>query len=44
MTKLEQLLHRFCPNGVEYKKISEITDYEQPTRYIVKNTDYCVHR
>ena len=40
MTKLEQLLHRFCPNGVEYKKISEITDYEQPTRYIVKNTDY----
>lgn len=40
MTKLEQLIQTLCPDGVEYKKIGEIVDYEQPSKYLVKSTDY----
>ncbi|KXA16036.1 restriction endonuclease subunit S [Gardnerella pickettii] len=37
---LYSLIQRYCPNGVEYKKIGDIADYEQPTKYIVKSTRY----
>lgn len=37
---LHSLIQRYCPNGVEYKKIGDIADYEQPTKYIVKSTKY----
>ena len=40
MSKLEDLIAKLCPNGVEYKKIGEIAYYEQPTKYIVKSTKY----
>ena len=40
MSKLEQLIEELCPNGVEIKKIEELTLYEQPTEYIVKSTKY----
>ena len=40
MSKLDELIKEFCPNGVEYKKIGDITNYEQPSKYIVKSTDY----
>lgn len=43
MTKqshIEQLIHDLCPNGVEYKTLGELLDYEQPGKYIVKSTDY----
>ena len=40
MSKLEELIAKLCPNGVEYKKIGDIADYEQPTKYIVKSTKY----
>ena len=40
MTKLEKLIEELCPDGVEYVKIEGITSYEQPTPYIVNNTDY----
>ena len=40
MTKLEKLLEELCPDGVEYKKIGDFVDYEQPSRYIVNNTNY----
>lgn len=39
-SKLEELIAELCPNGVEYKKIGDIADYEQPTKYIVKSTKY----
>ena len=29
-----------CLNGVEYKKLEECLKYEQPTKYIVKDTNY----
>ena len=40
MTKLEELVKELCPNGVEFQKIGEVVDYEQPNKYIVSSTDY----
>lgn len=40
MTKLEELINELCPDGVEYIPIKEITEFEQPTKFIVKSTDY----
>lgn len=40
MSKLNELIQELCPNGVEYRKLGEIIDYEQPTKYIVKSTVY----
>lgn len=39
-SKLEELIENLCPNGVEYKELNKILDYEQPTKYIVKDTNY----
>ena len=40
MTKLNELIQQLCPDGVAYKKIRDLADYEQPSKYLVKNTDY----
>ena len=40
MSKLEELIARLCPDGVEYKAIGEMVDYEQPSKYIVNSTKY----
>lgn len=40
MTKLNELIQQLCPDGVEYKKFGDIADYEQPSKYLVKSTDY----
>ena len=40
MSKLQELITKLCPNGVEYVKLGELLDYEQPTKYIVKSTEY----
>ena len=40
MSRLQELIDELCPNGVEYKRISEFTYYEQPSRYIVSDTNY----
>ena len=40
MNKLQELIRELCPDGVEYKKLGELLDYEQPTKYIVKSTEY----
>ena len=40
MEKLENLLNQLCPDGVEYKRIGDVVDYEQPSKYLVKSTDY----
>jgi type I restriction enzyme S subunit len=40
MSKLSEMIARLCPNGVEYKKLGEIVDYEQPGKYIVRDTNY----
>ena len=40
MSKLQELIQKLCPDGVEYKKLGDLLDYEQPTKYIVKSTEY----
>lgn len=40
MSKLEQLINELCPQGVEYDFLYTVMDYEQPTKYIVKDTKY----
>ena len=40
MSKLKELIDQYCPNGVPFKKLDDILDYEQPTQYIVKSTEY----
>ena len=40
MSKLKELIAKYCPNGVEYKPLGNILDYEQPTPYIVKRAEY----
>ena len=40
MSRLDELIAKFCPDGVEYKPLGEMLDYEQPTKYIVHDTNY----
>jgi len=40
MNTIKQLIEKYCPDGVEYKKLGEVLGYEQPSKYIVKSTDY----
>ena len=40
MSKIDELIKEKCPNGVEYKPLNELIDYEQPGKYIVSSTDY----
>jgi type I restriction enzyme S subunit len=40
MSRLDELIAEFCPDGVEFVELNEVLDYEQPTKYIVKSTNY----
>ena len=40
MSKIEKLIKEKCHNGVKYVKLEELIDYIQPTKYIVKSTNY----
>ncbi len=40
MSKIDELIKEMCPNGVEYRKVGDIADYEQPSKYLVKSTNY----
>ena len=40
MNKIEELIEKYCPNGVEFYPIEKLTFYEQPSRYIVESTKY----
>ena len=40
MAKIDELLKELCPDGVEYVSLESILEYEQPGKYIVKNTEY----
>ena len=40
MSKLDDLLKQYCPDGVEYVPIGAVIAYEQPSKYIVKTTTY----
>lgn len=40
MSKLQELINRLCPDGVPFKPLGEFLSYEQPSKYIVKSTEY----
>lgn len=40
MNKIDKLITQYCSDGVEYKALGELLDYEQPSKYIVKSTKY----
>ena len=40
MSEIRQLIERLCPEGVEYRKLGEVLEYEQPSKYIVSSKDY----
>ena len=40
MNKIEKLLNEFCPDGVEFKDLGDVLDYEQPWKYLVDSTNY----
>ena len=40
MNKIQKLIAELCPQGVEFKELGEVLDYEQPTKYIVISTSY----
>lgn len=40
MSNLEQMIKELCPNGVEFDQLNAVLDYEQPTKYIVKEKSY----
>ena len=40
MANLQKMIGDLCPDGVPFMPLGEILDYEQPTKYIVKSTDY----
>lgn len=40
MSKIEEMIKRLCPNGVERERLDSLLDYEQPIRYIVNSTEY----
>lgn len=40
MEKISEIIKRLCPEGVGKVRLGQIIEYEQPSKYIVKNTDY----
>lgn len=40
MSKLHDLIAQLCPDGVPYKKLNEVLNYEQPSKYLVSSKDY----
>lgn len=40
MNKIEKLIEELCPEGVEYRRLGDCLDYEQPGNYIVVSKDY----
>ena len=40
MSRIDELVAELCPNGVEWREIGTVLDYEQPTKYLVSSKDY----
>ena len=40
MSRLNDLIQQLCPNGVDFVTIDSLTEYQQPSKYIVKDTNY----
>lgn len=40
MSRINDLIAEYCPDGVEYRELAELVDYQQPSPYIVSSTNY----
>lgn len=40
MNEIQRLIHEMCPDGVPMVALGEVLNFEQPTKYIVKSTEY----
>jgi type I restriction enzyme, S subunit len=40
LNQIEKLIDKLCPKGVEFSELKEVLNYEQPTKYIVRSTEY----
>jgi type I restriction enzyme, S subunit len=40
MAGIDELIKKLCPDGVEYRELGEVLDYEQPTKYLVRSIEY----
>jgi type I restriction enzyme, S subunit len=40
MSIIAELIKLHCPEGVEFKELGEVLEYEQPAKYIVTSTKY----
>jgi type I restriction enzyme S subunit len=40
MNRIDYLIAQLCPQGVEFKSLGEVLDYEQPGKYLVVSTAY----
>ena len=40
MSRFDELIAELCPDGVEYREIGSILNYEQPTKYLVASKNY----
>ncbi len=40
MNKIDELIAKLCPEGVKYKELGDFINYQQPTKFIVKSTQY----
>jgi len=40
MNRIEKLIEKYCPDGVKYKDLGQVLNYQQPTKFIVKSTTY----
>ncbi|WP_000548816.1 restriction endonuclease subunit S [Helicobacter pylori] len=40
MHKIERLLHTLAPKGVEFRKLGEVLEYDQPNKYCVTNKEF----
>ena len=40
MGKIDELIKQFCPDGVKKGPLGDVLDYDQPSKYIVKSTEY----
>jgi putative type I restiction/modification specificity protein (fragment) len=40
VSRIDDLIRDLCPNGVEYKPLGELLNYEQPGPYLVSSKEY----
>lgn len=40
MSKIDEMITKHCPDGIEYIPLADLVDYQQPGKFLVKSTAY----